>query len=309
MTSNVISFLKLNGCGNDFIMINGLDEKIELTPSQIASLCDRHFGIGADGVIIVDKPMSEGCVAFMNYYNSDGTTAQMCGNGIRCFTKYLLDYKIVDADKQNILVDTRAGVRKISFELDANNKMTLATVNMGNPILEPEKVPVSVAPNSCTEGGESFAKEIVLSGGDVSFPFTFVSMGNPHSICFLDDIASLDDNLFSDKNNKSLETFKIDEIGSVFESHEIFPEKSNIEFAVVEKDIIKMRVFERGCGETLACGTGACATNVAACLTGRARRHNVIQLLGGKLEIDWLENGDVMMTGPAEESFRGTFSI
>lgn len=304
-----IDFVKMNGCGNDFIFIDGLNEKIELTSKQVEFLCDRHFGIGADGVIIVDPPINEGSVAFMNYINADGTFAQMCGNGVRCFTKYLVDRHIADSPTNKISVDTRAGVREISYEVDDDGKLVQAIVNMGKPILSPQDVPVNIEANACTDDGVEYVKEAPLDSPWGVFKFTCVSMGNPHAVCFLEDIENIPDVLFSDANSKSLKTFDVDTVGAFFESHPAFPEKTNVEFAVVENDGISMRVYERGCAETLACGTGTCATDVATFLTGKSGRHNIVHLLGGDLEIDWLEAGSVIMRGPAEEVFQGTISI
>jgi diaminopimelate epimerase len=179
---------------------------------------------------------------------------------------------------------------------------------MGAPILDPTNVPVLADANSSYKD-EPVAINIPLDSPWGTFEFTFVSMGNPHAITFFDSFENLPEELFKDPNEKSLATLDVDKIGSFFESHEVFPEKSNIEFAVVEEDGIHMRVYERGCAETLACGTGACATNVAAALTGRANRSNALHLLGGRLFIDWAENDHVQMTGPAEQSFEGTFVL
>lgn len=304
-----LDFAKLNGCGNDFVFIDGMQKPITLTEDQVRTLCDRHFGIGADGVIVVEPPQSNDACAFMNYINADGTFAEMCGNGVRCFAKYLVDRGIVPADKNELIADTRAGQRKIIFKRDDGGSLTFAKVNMGCPHLLPESIPVTLEPNACTDAGEPFIRDEVLISPWGEFRFTCVSMGNPHAVCFLDDLSMLPDVLFNDSNDRRLATLDVDAIGAFFESHEAFPAKTNVEFACIEPDGISMRVYERGCGETLACGTGACATGVAAYLTGRAGRHSIVHLLGGDLDIDWLESGDVMMEGSAAESFRGTVSI
>lgn len=305
----LLDFVKLNGCGNDFIFFDGINNNIELTSEQVIKLCDRNFGIGADGVIVVEPNKEPNSVAFMNYINSDGTFAQMCGNGVRCFAKYLVDRKIVNPIAETFDVDTRAGVRKIKYELDSDNRLSLATVDMGMPILEPAKIPVNINANAKTSNGVEFVSDALIESPWGGFKFTCVSMGNPHAVCFIEDFSSLDDALFSDSSDKSIFTFNIESIGSFYESNPVFPEKVNVEFATLSDNGIDMRVYERGCGETLACGTGACATSVAATLTRRAGRDNTVRLLGGDLNINWLESGSILMTGPAEESFYGTVNI
>ena len=304
-----LEFVKMHGLGNDFIFVDDFSNDVELTAEQVALLCDRHFGIGADGVILVRPSEDASCAAYMHYINSDGSLAQMCGNGVRCFAKYLIDRGYVQAIDGSFIADTLAGPKPISFQVDDDELMTLATVDMGKPTLEPKEVPVAAAANAETEDGEAFVKELVIPSPWGDFAFTCVSMGNPHAVCFLDDLHALDDALFADPCDKQLATLDLDKVGAFYESHEAFPEKTNVEFAVVGEDGIAMRVFERGCGETLACGTGACATNVAAALTGRATRENDLMLRGGTLHILWDENGHVMMTGPAAQVFEGTVEI
>ncbi len=302
-------FAKLNGLGNDFVFIDNLDGATALSDDQVRALCDRHFGIGADGVILVDASPREECAAYMHYINADGTLAEMCGNGVRCFAKYLVDRGIVDPRSGSFVADTLAGPKPISFEVDAQGALTEATVDMGAPILDPALVPVDAQPNAATDDGTPCVRDLPLESPWGTFSFTAVSMGNPHAVCFVDDFAALPDELFCDPAAKSLRTFDVDRVGAFFESHPAFPEKANIEFAEVRDGGISMRVFERGCGETLACGTGTCATQVAAALTGRAPRRGTVSLLGGDLRIDWDEGGTVLMTGPAAESFRGTVEL
>ncbi|WP_302716732.1 diaminopimelate epimerase [uncultured Senegalimassilia sp.] len=304
-----LDFVKLHGLGNDFVFMDDFSRDINLTKEQVALLCDRHFGIGADGVILVRPSERSECAAYMHYINSDGTLAQMCGNGVRCFAKYLVDRGYVQASDGQFVADTLAGPKPISFEVDDRDKMTRATVDMGHPILEPSDVPVNVPANATSADGAAFAKDVAITSPWGTFAFTCVSMGNPHAICFIDDFAQLSDELFTNANDKSLATLDLNKIGAYYESHEAFPEKTNVEFAYVRSGAIDMRVFERGCGETLACGTGACATNVAAALTGRSGRENDIVLRGGTLHILWDENDHVMMTGPAVESFQGTVEV
>ena len=292
---DILPFAKLQGLGNDFILLDGLAKGIDLSPGQIAHMCDRHFGIGADGVIVVRPSPQPGCAAYMHYVNADGTPAQRCGNGVRCFAKFLVDNGYVPAANGKLVADTPAGPRPIAFEVDAAGMLTRATVDMGRPVLDPALVPVDAEPDAVALFGEPFAGALSLDSPWGPFAFACVSMGNPHAVCFLDDV--------------DLDVFDVDTIGAFFESHPAFPEKANVEFAVVGPHGIAMRVYERGCGETLACGTGACATAVAACLTGRATRETDVLLRGGALHIRWADDGHVMMTGPAAESFRGTVSL
>ena len=304
-----LDFAKLNGLGNDFVFIDDFSREIELTTDQVKWLCDRHFGIGADGVILVRPSTDAQCAAYMHYINSDGTLAQMCGNGVRCFAKYLVDRGFVNAQDGSFVADTLAGPRPIAFEVDDNGLLTRATVDMGHPILDPALVPVNAEASGVSAEGVSFVREMPLESPWGTFKFTCVSMGNPHAVCFVDSWDEVADSLFADPAAKSLETLDINAVGAFFERHPAFPEKTNVEFAVIGDLGISMRVFERGCGETLACGTGACATNVAAALTGRAGRENDLNLRGGTLHITWADDDHVMMCGPAAESFTGTVAL
>lgn len=304
-----LDFIKLHGAGNDFVFIEDFSCDIELRPDQVAWLCDRHFGIGADGIILVRSPENPSCAAYMHYINSDGSLAEMCGNGVRCFAKFLVDRGYVSAESGQLVAETRAGERRISFETDDFGKLTQATVDMGIPEFSPSAIPTLLEANAETESGTSYVREASLESPWGWFSFTCVSMGNPHAVCFLDDMDGLPDELFSDSRDKSLETFDIERAGAFFEASPVFPERANIEFAVVGSHALTMRVFERGCGETLACGTGACATHVAAALTGRAGRSNELVLRGGTLSIEWCADGHVLMTGPARESFSGTIHL
>lgn len=304
-----LEFSKLNGLGNDFIFIDDLSDEIELSSAQVKALCDRHFGIGADGVILVKPPKDDRSLAYMHYINADGTLAQMCGNGVRCFAKYLVDRGFAHAADGVLVAGTMAGDRAISFTVDEADKMSTATVDMGEPIFAPEAIPASLEASSAFEGGPAAIMETELASPWGTFAFSCVSMGNPHAICFIEDWDALPNQLFSDSSSKGLRTLLIDEIGAFYESHDAFPERSNIEFAQIVPDGIDMRVYERGCGETLACGTGACATFVAACLTKRAEGNGTLHLLGGDLQISWDGAGSVFMTGPAEESFSGTIEV
>lgn len=300
-------FVKLHGLGNDFVFIDDMNGTIELTPEQVAFLCDRHFGIGGDGVVLVRRSPREECVGYMHYINSDGTLAEMCGNGVRCFTKFLVDKGYVDPESGSHVADTLRGPLPIDFEVDEDGKMTIATVDMDEPILVPSEVPTTISQSGEAPNGAPYASG-VLSYQDWPFLFTCVSMGNPHAVIFLDDIEAMPDAFFLGET-KSLDTFDLDRIGAFFESHEAFPAKCNIEFAVKTESGLSMRVFERGCGETLACGTGTCATVVAGVLTGHCERTCDVSLRGGILHIEWADNNHVMMTGPAAESFTGVVEI
>lgn len=302
-----LHFTKLHGLGNDFVFVDDFSREIDLDEEQVAWLCDRHFGIGADGVILVRPSERDDCIAYMHYINADGSLAQMCGNGVRCFAKYLVDRGFVPSSEDALTVETLAGPRHIEFSVDERGKMDVAHVDMGAPILDPSTVPCDLQADGESNRGEKFVRDVPLESPWGTFRFTCVSMGNPHAVCFLEDFDVLPESLFSASSSaRSLETFKIDEIGAFFESHPAFPEKTNVEFATVGGDGIRMRVFERGCGETMACGTGACATLVSSVLTGRSPRSNTVKLNGGSLSVEWEESGHVMMAGPAVESFEGT---
>lgn len=305
-----LEFVKMHGLGNDFVMVDDFSREIELNDEQVQQLCDRHFGIGADGVILVRPSEHSECSAYMHYINSDGSLAQMCGNGVRCFAKYLVDRGYVSAHEGSFVADTLAGPRPISFRVDEHEQMIDATVDMGHPILTPAQVPVTFEANAETDSGRVWVREAPLDSPWGTFHFTCVSMGNPHAICFLPNLDTLDARLFADGETRSLASMKIDEIGAFFESHPSFPEKTNVEFVVVDAEGLHMRVFERGCGETLACGTGACATAVAVALTKRAGRESVVHLRGGDLHITWDEDTDhVFMRGEATQSFTGTVEV
>lgn len=285
-------FVKLHGLGNDFVVIDDLADEIVLTPEQVVAVCDRHFGVGADGVILVKPSARPECAAYMDYYNSDGTKAQMCGNGVRCFAKFLVDNRIVDPEAGSLVADTLAGPKPISFTLDDDGKLAQATVDMGAPILEPVQVPTELPGTETAFGTVALEAIVPVDGQEIAF--TCVSMGNPHAITFLD----------------SDDLGIVQTVGPYVETCDAFPEDTNVEFAFVDGDDITMRVWERGCGETMACGTGACATAVAAHITGRTGRNVNLKLLGGTLRIEWRESdGHVLMTGPAAQSFTGSVEV
>ncbi len=272
---NTIKVTKMQGCGNDFVILDYSEyEKTGLSMSELAKkLCDRHFGIGADGMIIPDtKPNGETDIAWY-FYNSDGTTAQMCGNGMRCFAKYVFDNKLVD--KKTFSVKTLAGIIKPEILADGKIK-----VNMGTPILKDEKIP--------------FNGERIVHVKDREFHITPVSMGNPHCIIFTEEDPMV-----------LAKTY-----GPDMEVHPYFPEKTNTEFVkIISRNEIEMRVYERGCGITLACGTGACASTVACVLNNLTENNVKVNLLGGAVNVEWSgtkenPNKDIFLIGPAEYSFK-----
>lgn len=310
-----LPFWKLHGLGNDFVFFDAMEGEFELSAQQVAALCDRHTGIGADGVIVVKPSPRAECAGYMHYINADGTLAQMCGNGVRCFAKFLVDHGYVNLDEGkrtgSFIADTLAGPKPITYEVDAEGSLVSATVDMGAPILYPPRIPTTLEANQVTDKMSAYVARSPIQSPWGALEFTCVSMGNPHAICFLDD-ATLNEfpaECFVDVTERSLVTLDIARIGAFFEAHPVFPEKTNVEFAVVQDaNDIQMRVFERGCGETHACGTGACATQVAANLLGFTGTEANLHLLGGTLHIA-LEDGHVIMTGPAHESFTGAVDI
>lgn len=275
-----MEFTKMQGLGNDYVYVNCFKEKIE-NPSEMAvKVSDRHFGIGSDGLILI-KP-SEVADFEMEMYNADGSRGEMCGNGIRCVAKYVYDYGLTD--KTSISVETLGGIKYLDLTVE-HGKVTLVKVDMGTPILKPELIPIVAK-------GETVIDEPIMVGGK-EYHMTGVSMGNPHDVIFMDDIKNLE----------------IEKIGPLFENHERFPNRINTEFVnVIDRHTAQMRVWERGSGETLACGTGACAVAVACILNGLTENTVTVKLLGGDLQIEWdREKNTVYMTGPAEVSFDGVW--
>jgi diaminopimelate epimerase len=281
-----LEFIKMEGLGNDFIILDDRDEKIEQYenyPAVAKRLCSRHFGIGADGIILIRKSMDHD-IKF-RIYNSDGSQAQMCGNGMRCFAKYLYENKILLQKKMR--VDTKAGTVIPEVISDDKGLVRSVRVDMGEPVLLCRDIPF--------KSGNEKAIEECLTVGDTEYCITTVSMGNPHAVIFVDDVKKVD----------------IKRIGPSIESHERFPEKTNVEFIeVLNKRELTMKVWERGSGITLACGTGACAALVAANLTGRASDKAIIHLDGGDLDIHWdKETNHIFKTGPATLVFEGSIRI
>ena len=277
-----IEFTKYHGLGNDFILIdNRHSSEPVLTPEEAVVLCDRHFGIGADGVIFA-LPAQNGTDYTMRIFNSDGSEPEMCGNGIRCLAKFIADLEGSDA-KTEYRIHTGAGV--IITELRSDGQVK---VDMGVPRLLAAEIPTTLA------ASDAKVIDVSIEVADKSWSVTCVSMGNPHCITFVEDVSAI-----------ALET-----VGPQFEHHQAFPQRTNTEFIqVIRRDYVKMRVWERGAGVTLACGTGACAAVVAGVLTGKCDRTTAVELPGGVLEIEWSEvSGRIYMTGPAQRVFTGLIS-
>ncbi len=275
-------FAKMHGLGNDFVVIGALDG-LPLREDELSKfarfVCDRHFGVGADGVIWILP--SEGADFKMRIFNPDGSEAEMCGNGIRCAAKWFYDRDY--AKGETIRVETLAGLKTVWVQAK-EGKAVAVTVDMGEPIFNPMQIPTTLG-----DGGEAI--EVPLTVGEVeTFTVSVVSMGNPHCIVFVSDVDG----------------FPVEVVGPKIERHHAFPQRTNVEFVqVVSKSELKVRVWERGAGLTLACGTGACASLVIAAKTGRTERKAKVHLPGGTLTIEWRDDNRVYMTGPAVEVFRG----
>jgi diaminopimelate epimerase len=277
-----IKFTKMEGIGNDYVYIDATSSDVRFTPEQIQKISNRNFGVGSDGVIFI-RP-SKVADFMMDMYNSDGSSSEMCGNGIRCVGKFIYDYGLTNSTTPKI--ETGKGVLELKMDL-LNNKVSYVTVDMGEPILEPSKVPVNLSGKN-----PIISKLIKIDGYDLSF--TAVSMGNPHAVIFVEN---------SDK-------FPVREIGPKIENNALFPRRTNVEFVTIRgKDHLYQRTWERGAGETLACGTGACAVAVASNLTGKCGKSVRVDLLGGTLYIDWIDNGHVIMKGPATTVFEGEIEV
>ncbi len=273
-----MKFTKMEGLGNDYVYVNCFRETVD-NPSEVAKkVSDRHFGIGSDGLILI-RP-SEVADFRMDMYNADGSQAEMCGNGIRCVAKYVYDYGLTD--KTSISIETLAGIKYLDLQV-TDGKVSLITVNMGSPELVPDKIPV------ISESKRVVDEPIEVDG--TTYKMTCVSMGNPHCIVFVEDTAS----------------FPLETVGPLFENHERFPKRVNTEFIqLLDRKTVNMRVWERGSGETLACGTGACASAVACILNGLTEDEITLHLLGGDLIVRWdQEENLVYMTGPARVVFDG----
>lgn len=284
-------FTKMHGCGNDYIYVNGFTEHIpqEKKPETVRRLSDRHFGVGGDGVIFIN-PTDEADFE-MEMFNADGTRAQMCGNGIRCVAKYVYDKGLTDSE--HIAVVSAGSVKYLDLTVEKTKQapergvVTRVRVNMGSPVLEPGKIPV------VADGARVVNEPIYVE--EQEYRMTCVSMGNPHAVVFARGVADM----------------KLEQIGPLFENHIRFPERVNTEFAeVLDRRNVFMRVWERGTGETLACGTGCCATAVACVLNGLTDQEITVKLLGGELSIQWdREENVVYMTGPATTVFEGEVDV
>ena len=278
----------MHGCGNDYVYVNGFTEKID-DPSEVAKIVsDRHFGIGSDGLIMINP--SEVADFEMAMYNADGSRGEMCGNGIRCVAKYVYDFGLTD--QTSISVETLAGIKYLDLTVE-NKKVEKVRVNMGAPILTPAEIPVD--PELFLQAKDAVISQPLTVDGK-EYRVTCVSMGNPHDVIFMDeDVRTLD----------------LAQIGPGFENHKAFPKRTNTEFVnVIDETHLRMRVWERGSGETLACGTGTCATVVAAILNGLTKAAVDVELLGGSLHIEWDSEADlVYMTGPATVVFDGEIDI
>ncbi len=280
----VLEFTKYQGLGNDFILLDNRQQEMPLvTPEQAIRLCDRHFGIGGDGVIFA-LPGHDGSDYRMRIFNSDGSEPEMCGNGIRCLARFLDRLEGGNPIGKTYSIQTLAGIIRPRLEADEQVR-----VDMGEPQLVASDIPTTLADAK----GQSINQTLEVAGQ--TWTVTCVGMGNPHCITFTEDIANI-----------PLET-----IGPQFEYHEAFPERVNTEFIeVIRPDYIKMRVWERGAGSTLACGTGACASVVAGVLTNHCDRYCTVELPGGPLQIEWsAENNRIFMTGPAEIAFHGKIQL
>ena len=283
----MIKFTKMEGLGNDYVYVDCTKQNLENASNLAKIISDRHFGVGSDGLILIKS--SKKADFRMQMFNSDGTEAEMCGNGIRCVGKYVYDKGLTD--KTTLKIETLAGIKVLNLNLEGG-KVKTVKVDMGEPILDYKLIPAKDGKVYKSRDGIKFYKVNINIEGDLK-ELTCVSMGNPHGIDFANNIEKL----------------KIEKFGPIIEVDEHFPNKVNAEFIeILDKHNIKMRVWERGAGETLACGTGACASVVASFLNGYTERSVTVELLGGKLEIEWnKEDNHVYMTGPAETVFEGEF--
>jgi diaminopimelate epimerase len=274
-------FVKMHGAGNDYVYLDCFTEPV-LEPSRLAvELSDRHFGVGGDGLILILP--SEYADVRMRMFNADGSEAEMCGNGVRCVAKYAYDHGLVD--RLRITVETAAGVLPLELFVSGTNRVEKVRVEMGRPRLRRREIPMTGPP-------DQEAVEIELQALDRTFRATCVSMGNPHCVIFVD----------------GLEDFPLERYGPAIENHPNFPNRTNVEFVeVISEREVRQRTWERGAGETLACGTGASAVTVAGVLTGRTARRLTNRLSGGVLEMEWAEDGPVFMTGPAVQVFEGEY--
>ena len=277
-----MKFTKMHGLGNDYVYVNCFEEKIDNPPAVARFVSDRHFGIGSDGLIMINP--SKTADFEMEMYNADGSRGEMCGNGIRCVAKYVYDYGLTD--KTQISVETLGGIKYLDLTVE-DGKVSLVKVDMGKPELEADLIPI------ISEREQVIDEPIEVDGKE--YHMTGVSMGNPHAVIYVDDVKGLD----------------LEKIGPKFENHERFPKRINTEFVhCINRQTVEMRVWERGSGETLACGTGACAVAVSSILNNLTDTQVTVKLLGGDLQIEWDREKDrVFMTGPATVVFDGVIDI
>lgn len=277
-----MKFTKMHGLGNDYVYVNCFEEKIDNPPAVARFVSDRHFGIGSDGLIMINP--SKTADFEMEMYNADGSRGEMCGNGIRCVAKYVYDYGLTD--KIQISVETLGGIKYLDLTVE-DGKVSLVKVDMGKPELEADLIPI------ISEREQVIDEPIEVDGKE--YHMTGVSMGNPHAVIYVDDVKGLD----------------LEKIGPKFENHERFPKRINTEFVhCIDRQTVEMRVWERGSGETLACGTGACAVAVSSILNNLTDTQVTVKLLGGDLQIEWDREKDrVFMTGPATVVFDGVIDI
>lgn len=277
-----MKFTKMHGLGNDYVYVNCFEEKIDNPPAVARFVSDRHFGIGSDGLIMINP--SKTADFEMEMYNADGSRGEMCGNGIRCVAKYVYDYGLTD--KTQISVETLGGIKYLDLTVE-DGKVSLVKVDMGKPELEADRIPI------ISEREQVIDEPIEVDGKE--YHMTGVSMGNPHAVIYVDDVKGLD----------------LEKIGPKFENHERFPKRINTEFVhCIDRQTLEMRVWERGSGETLACGTGACAVAVSSILNNLTDTQVTVKLLGGDLQIEWDREKDrVFMTGPATVVFDGVIDI
>ncbi len=278
-----MKFTKMHGAGNDYVYVNCFEEQV-VNPAEVAiKVSNRNFGIGSDGLILI-MPSDKADVR-MRMFNADGSEAEMCGNGIRCVAKYAYDHGIVS--KKEITAETGAGILTLQLFTNSHDKVEKVRVNMGEPRLIRAEIPM-------TGDGASRVVDEPLNILHSTFRITCVSMGNPHCVIFVDDV----------------EKFPVEKYGPLIENHEMFPRRTNVEFVqVISGNEVRQRTWERGAGETLACGTGASAVTVACVLNGLTGRAIVNHLSGGDLEMEWPDGGPVFMTGPAMEVFTGEIHV
>ncbi len=279
-------FSKMQATGNDFIVINNLENEFQYSFKLLAKyLCDRHFGVGADGILILDKGTNADYK--MKIFNQDGSEAEMCGNGIRCFAKYLYEKKIVKDTEFEI--ETLAGIRKVKLEVEGNT-VVLVGVNIGKPIFEFDEISVYYENGSKSTYDEKYLFEGIQIEEFTVYP---ISMGNPHCVCFVDNVDEID----------------IEKVGKLVENYKYFPNKTNVEFVQIKNDsTIKVRVWERGVGETLACGTGACSSAVISNLYKSTKSEVIVELRGGNLKVNY-DGENVFMQGNAEFIYEGKMNI